>query len=46
MNKQWDLSILYSGFDTPEFKADMAALDSAIGEIVAFSEGLNSLPAE
>ena len=47
MNKQWDLSILYNGFDTPEFKADMAALDVAIGEVVAFSQRLDTLaPAE
>ena len=43
MNKQWDLSILYSGFDTPEFQADMAAFDEAISEVIAFSEKLSSL---
>lgn len=46
MNKQWDLSILYTGFDTPEFKADMAAFDSAIEETVAFSQQLDTLSPE
>ena len=46
MNKQWDLSILYSGFDTPEFQADMAAFDKAISEVIAFSEKLSSLTPE
>ena len=43
MNKQWDLSILYNGFDTPEFAADMASFDAAIGEVVAFSQTLDTL---
>lgn len=46
MNKQWDLSILYNGFDTPEFKADMAAFDSAIAEVIAFTENLSSITPE
>ncbi len=47
MNAQWDLTILYNGFDSDEFKADMAALDEAIGEVVAFSQRLDTLaPAE
>ena len=46
MNKQWDLSILYTGFDTPEFKADMDAFDSAIEETVAFSQQLDTLSPE
>ncbi len=46
MNKQWDLSILYNGFDTPEFKADMAAFDAAIAEVIAFSSNLSSVTAE
>ena len=28
MNKQWDLSILYTGFDAPEFASDMADFDA------------------
>lgn len=46
MNKQWDLSILYNGFDTPEFKADMAAFDAAIAEVIEFSSNLASVTAE
>ena len=46
MNKQWDLSVLYTGFDTPEFKADMAAFDAAIAEVIAFSSNLSSVTAE
>ena len=46
MNKQWDLSILYNGFDTPEFKADMAAFDSAIAEVVASAEKASELSSE
>ena len=30
MNDTWDLSILYKGFDDPDFTGDMAALDAAI----------------
>ena len=46
MNKQWDLSILYTGFDAPEFKADMAAFDSAIAEVVASAEKASELSSE
>ncbi len=43
MNAQWDLTILYQGFDSEEFKADMAALDGAIEQVVAFSQKLDTL---
>ena len=46
MNKQWDLSILYTGFDSPEFKADMAAFDSAIAEVVASAEKASEISSE
>ena len=36
MNNTWDLTILYNGFDTPEFKADMAAFDAAIDEVIDY----------
>ncbi len=42
MNKQWDLSILYTGFDTPEFARDMASFDEAIGEVISFSQSLDT----
>ncbi|MBO7195795.1 MAG: M3 family oligoendopeptidase [Clostridia bacterium] len=46
MNKQWDLSILYNGFDDPALKADMSALDLAIAEVISAAENCNSLSAE
>ena len=46
MNKQWDLSILYNGFDTPEFKADMESFDEAIKEVVAFGGSLSDYEPE
>ncbi len=30
MNKEWSLDILYKGYDTPEFKRDMAATEEAV----------------
>ena len=32
MNKTWDLSILYSGYDDPSFSAELEALDENIEE--------------
>lgn len=46
MNKQWDLSILYSGFDDPRMAADMTAFDEAIGEVVAFAGSLSDYSGE
>lgn len=46
MNKQWDLSILYNGFDTPEFASDMQAFDKAIADTVAFGEKAQTLSPE
>ena len=46
MNKQWDLSILYNGFDDPKMAADMAAFDQAIADVIAFSENLSALAPE
>ena len=31
MNREWDLSPLYKGFDDPQFAADMAALEQEVG---------------
>lgn len=30
MNKEWSLDVLYKGYDSPEFKADMAAVDKTV----------------
>ena len=37
MNKQWDLTILYNGFDDPKMAEDMAAFDKAIADVISFS---------
>ena len=42
MNKQWDLSILYTGFDSPEFSQDLKAFDASIAEVLEFSNNLTS----
>lgn len=46
MNKTWDLSILYNGFDTPEFKEDMAKLDVLVADCIAFKERAKELDGE
>ena len=40
MNTQWDLSVLYTGFDDPKMKEDMTTFDKVIGEYVEFSASL------
>ncbi len=30
MNKEWSLDVLYKGYDDPEFKRDLAAVDDAV----------------
>ena len=39
MNYNWDLSILYSGFDDPKFFEDSKKLERGVGEIIAFADG-------
>jgi len=46
MNKQWDLTILYNGFDDPKMAEDMTAFDKAIADVIIFSESLDTLTAE
>ena len=46
MNKQWDLSILYTGFDAPEFASDLKDFDTAIAEVLEFSGNLTSYSPE
>ncbi len=43
MNKQWDLTILYNGFDDPKFASDMAEFDKKIADVIAFAEGASAL---
>lgn len=46
MNKTWDLTILYNGFDDPKFSEDMTALDGVIAEICESSKKLADLDAK
>ena len=46
MNTQWDLSILYNGFDDPQLAKDMSAFDEAIAEIVSFGGNLSTYSAK
>ena len=46
MNKQWDLSILYTGFDAPEFASDLKDFDASIAEVLEFSNNLNEYAPE
>ena len=46
MNTQWDLSILYNGFDTEEFKNDMSAFDAAVEEVISFAGRLSEMTGE
>lgn len=46
MNKTWDLSILYNGFDDPKYKEDVTALDEAISECIAIKDTAESLAPE
>ena len=46
MNKQWDLSILYTGFDSPEFASDLKDFDAAIADVLEFSNNLNEYSSE
>ena len=46
MNTQWDLSILYNGFDDPKFSEDMQAFDGAIAEVIEFAENHSALSSE
>ena len=40
MNERWDLTPLYTGFDSPEFAADMAAAQENIRRLEAFAATL------
>ena len=46
MNTQWDLSVLYTGFDDPKMKEDMTTFDKVIGEYVEFSASLANYDAK
>ena len=46
MNTQWDLSVLYTGFDDSKMKEDMTTFDKVIGEYVEFSASLANYDAK
>lgn len=41
MNKEWDLSPLYQGFDDPQFAADFKALEAAVADFNAQAAALS-----
>ena len=41
MNKQWDLSILYNGFDDPKMAEDIQSFDAAIAEAIGLAGQLD-----
>ncbi len=43
MNREWDLSILYSSFDDPAFAEDRKRLDGAIGAISALADAAEGM---
>ncbi len=42
MNTQWDLSILYTGFDDPNLASDMNMLDRAIKNYIDFAQNIEN----
>ena len=42
MNEAWNLDPIYTGFDAPEFAADMARLEQLQGEFAAFTQDLSN----
>ena len=43
MNEVWNLDPIYKGFDDPAYEADMAALESKVAQITAFSQTLDTV---
>ena len=43
MNYTWNLSVLYNGFDDPEFSSDIKKLGEKIGEVVASAKNAEEL---
>ena len=46
MNKEWSLDVLYTGYDSPEFKRDIAAVDGAVKAFNEAAERLGEKPAK
>ena len=43
---KWNLDVLYKGFDTEEYKCDLAKLEALIPEVIAFSDNCSNMSAE
>ena len=43
---KWNLDILYRGFDTDEYKNDLAKLDALIPELISLASSCKSMPAD
>ena len=47
MNGQWNLEVLYKGFDDPQYIADFAKMEEKLQAFVAFADGIDKMdPAE
>ncbi len=47
MNGQWNLEVLYKGFDDPQYLADFEKMEAQLKDFVAFADGIEGLePAE
>ena len=46
MKTNWDLTILYEGFDTDEYKADIKKLEEGIGELILLAKDAEKLSPE
>ncbi len=44
MDRTWDLSILYKGFDDPSFSADVKNAEALVGEVVSLSKTAEDMP--
>ena len=45
MNGRWNLDVIYTGFDSPEFRNDMNALKESAAELAAYAGGLEGADA-
>ena len=43
---KWNLDILYTGFDTEEYKSDLQRLEALIPELCAIADGYANMSAE
>ena len=43
MNKEWNLDVIYKGFDDPAYAADMESMKNLVAEFTAFVENLPNM---